>query len=288
MSHNEAMKGAYKEYDPKLHDASKISEEIIEPHLEDIGYKITHHPDGRYLVDTSARSDAEHFFIDVRCPEFSFWPAGTPWPYKTVNVEERKGLPGKLPPNTKIFVVRRDLQSAIVIQSKSWRDLELVPMPNKKKAGELCYPVPIEECLPIDLTDKTKITLDEQNAIRCRAGHDNQGVCPRPPAGGEHSLAFMERWVRMLGTRHVAPGLTRREWLRIHSELNQAIRLIKDVMPMQQSLFNTPAALDVKLSAMHQKAHDEMNRQIERPWWYGLPANGWKDGHPGWPFDGSK
>lgn len=197
------IRGRTKPYDKQLDEYSRVGELVIVPWVRGKGYKVTHHPHGECGRDFSAVREGERFYIDAERRRAQTWNDGL-FRWLEINVPERRGIND----DTLIFVVRKDLQQALIIFPNTIRDAELKENRNTfVDRGELFYKVPRCQALPIDLNQMSPLSIAEMNAERIRRGYDEMGYNPKPAAG----LSAVGIRMLMLG-KSTPYGMTTGEW----------------------------------------------------------------------------
>lgn len=192
---------AWKKYDAALGEFGKPAVEAVEAWLVDNGYQVIDQPHGAYKWDCMARNEAEEAYVEVERRDS--WSRGQ-FSFKTVHVPERRWKSG----DAWLFVVRRDLQASLVVFFKYLLVSNRIEVPNKlMPSGEVFFDVPVEWCLPIDMTDKSRLSIAERNRSRVLASIDHS---KRQGWGAAHRRS-------LLGT--MAPyGMSTAEWHKLMVE----------------------------------------------------------------------
>jgi len=144
--------GTRKQFDPDLyaeHDAA--ARDAVRSYLLSRGLYVTDNDD-KYGPDICVYvgfSLAYHIEVEVK----RTWAAGTDFTYPNLQIPGRKGklLTYSRKP-IEFWVLRADLQQALVVTGWTLADTPLVEVPNKLvPEGEQFYSVPLEECILLDL-----------------------------------------------------------------------------------------------------------------------------------------
>ena len=166
--------GTVKQYNEEDGKFGKVAEQVVQNWLINNGYSVTPLPHGNYKWDCLAESELEKAYVEVE--RRNSWADGK-FPFPTVHVPVRRYKSG----DAWLFVVRRDLNAALVAFFRYLLSSDIIELPNKfVSAGEEFYNVPVAWCLPIDMEDKTCVTIAERNRKRvlamCKQAKNNGGT----------------------------------------------------------------------------------------------------------------
>ncbi len=124
------------------------------------GYQVTPLPHGKYKWDCLAESESEKAYVEVE--RRNSWSSGC-FSFPTVHVPVRRYKSG----DAWLFVVRRDLNAALIAFFKYFLVSDVVETPNKfVHEGEEFFNIPVLWCLPIDMNDRSRVTIAERNRTR--------------------------------------------------------------------------------------------------------------------------
>ena len=150
----------FKKYTEEDGKFGKVAEQAIHNWLINNGYQVTPLPHGKYKWDCLAESETEKAYVEVE--RRNSWKSGQ-FSFSTVHVPVRRYKSG----DAWLFIVRHDLDAALVAFFKNFLVSNVVEVANKFVAsGEEFFNMPIEWCLPIDMSDHSGRTIAERNRTR--------------------------------------------------------------------------------------------------------------------------
>lgn len=145
----------------------KAAETAVQNWLINNGYDVTELPHGKFKWDCKAVSDTEEALVEVE--RRNSWTHGQ-FPFPTVHVPLRRYKSG----DSWLFIVRRDLNASLVAFFRYFLSSRVLEIANKcVAAGEQFFDMPVLWCLPIDMSDRSGLTIAERNKRRVLKLYDD-------------------------------------------------------------------------------------------------------------------
>lgn len=149
----------YKKFDLQLYQQNDLlARSVTIQYLRTEGLVAEDNPDP-YGVDLLVRLPDERTYIyAVEVEVKRVWNAGTAFPWPTIQVPTRKLKYTNQPLWVEYWILRSDLQAAVVIPEGVLVNSPRREVPNKYiSKGEYFYRVPITECIQLDLVGDVDI-----------------------------------------------------------------------------------------------------------------------------------